>query len=121
MSGEWRDEWDRHATAENDGMDHLPIAWLVERVRRGEYGDYHTIWHALARRASLHEAGWALFAVLERPIDYLHRYHAASALLELLGNTSLPVVALSSGPPEKIAPRLREVAALLEAKIGPRI
>jgi len=118
-TGHWRDEYERHADHEAEAVDTLPIRMLAERIQRGEYGDYYAIWRSLARRASLHEVGWTLFDVLQRPIDYLYRYHCASALLQLLNVQTLQPVHLSSGAPAAIVANLREVEKLLESRIGP--
>ena len=116
----WRDEYDVHADAARRAVDARPVAALIEDVRRGRYGDYYSIWYSIAERASLGNAGWVLFDVLKRNIDYLYRYHCAAALIALLGSAEFEPVQLSGGPAHEMPRHLERLRGLLEACLGPR-
>lgn len=116
----WREIWEEHAEQERAKQDITPVSELLKQVEQGDYGNYYGIWKAIAKRAKLKQAGWILFAVLERDIDYLHRYHCAEALVRLLGRKApFTAVELSADIPERAAniARLRE---LLEQRLGSR-
>lgn len=116
----WHDLWEEHADAERQSQDRRPVSSLLEAVRQRKFGDYYTLWYAIAAKATLVEAGWTLFAVLESPdIDYLHRYHCAAALLQLIGDLRFEQVELSAAR-FPLAENLAEVRRVLEARIGPR-
>src|SRR5262245_31038710 len=115
----WRDAWDRDAERERAAMRGLPVDTLLRRVTTGQFGDYHTIWPAIAERATLPEAGWLLLSVLESGADYTSRYHCAAALLALLHDeTWQPVELAAEWGRSKNLPDVRRA---LEARIGPRI
>lgn len=117
-SNDWRETWDEHADHERDTIDTIPINDLIARVKSGQFGDYYTIWSAIAERAALPEVGWMLFSVLESSAMYLHRYHCAAVLLRLLGERHLQAVDLSAewGRVKNLGP----LASVLEQRIGPR-
>lgn len=116
---QWREAWDSHADDEAARYDKMPVADAIADIRRGRFGDYYTIWRAIARRATLAEVGWELLDVLESDVPYLARYHCAAALLQLLQSAEFEPVALSAkGFP--LARNLNEVRARIEARIGPR-
>ncbi len=92
----WRDRWDEYSKIEREEMESLPPERLLESVERGRYGSYYTIWYVIAERSSLEEAGWLLFQVLKKDINYLYRYHSAAALIELLGDNEFEPVDLSA-------------------------
>ena len=117
-SGDWRDQWEQHGDREREKLDRMSGGELCARVEAGQWGDYYQIWPALATRATLAEAGWILFAVIESASDMLPRYHAATALLELLGESRWTEAELAAEHGrEKHLPQL---AAVLEQRIGPR-
>jgi len=115
----WRDEWESHADAEAAKYEQAPVALLLSDIRHARFGDYYTLWSAVARRASLAEAGWLLLDVLRSDAPYLTRYHCADALLKLLRCDEFEAVALSA---ERfpLARNLAQVRALVEAQIGAR-
>jgi hypothetical protein len=117
-SNDWCTTWDQHADQERDTLSDLPVSDLIARVKSGQFGDYYTIWSTIAGRAQLPEVGWTLFSVLESSVAYLHRYHCATALLRLLGETRLQAVDLSAewGRVKNLGP----LASVLEQQIGPR-
>lgn len=115
----WQDEWERHARGEYDYYNTAPVSDLLERARTGYYGAYYVIWDSIAERSTLQEAGWTLFAVLELDVDYLYRYHAAEALLALMGDETREPVQLSADHEGK-AERLAQLARELTARIGAR-
>ena len=45
---------------------------LLDRVRAGQFKKQFAIWRTLAAKASLPQAGWALFDVLNSDADYLN-------------------------------------------------
>jgi hypothetical protein len=115
----WREEWDSHADDEAARYDKMAVADVIADIRRGRFGNYHTIWPAVARRATLAEVGWELLDVLESDAPYLARYHCAAALLQLLQSAEFEPIALSAkGFP--LARNLNDVRARIEARIGPR-
>jgi len=113
----WRDEWDQAATAETSRYDALPVASLLEDVRAGRLGDYHTIWYAIAARSTLAESGAVLLEVLESAAPYLVRYHAAAALLRLLGERGVEPVELSAAR-FPLAENLARLRAEVARRIG---
>ncbi len=115
--GHWRDEWDCEATAESDRYDTRPLSHLLEDIEHGRYGEYHTIWYALAKRAGAHDAAWVLFRVLRSDAPYLARYHCAAALLQVLRTAAFQPVELSAErfPLEQ---NFAKVRALIEARVG---
>jgi hypothetical protein len=116
MSGEWREQWEWHADQESERYDAMRVPRLVEVIRRGHVGDYHTIWYALARRASLSDAADVLLGVLGSERPYLERYHAAAALLELLQSREFGPEELSAGR-FPLAENLVRVRALVTARL----
>jgi hypothetical protein len=119
MAGDWREQWENAAGEERKRLDGLPVDRLLSDVDQGRYGDYYNIWYSIAGRATLDQGGWILFDVLNRRIDYLFRYHAAAALLQLLGETRLKAVDLSGDRPER-EDNLRRIESRLRQKIGER-
>lgn len=118
-TGDWRDRWDDEATAEAARYDARPVATLLDDVRRERFGEYHTLWYAIARRATPHEAAWTLYDVLGSPAPYLARYHCAAALLRLLSIAEFEPVALSAAS-MPLARNLATVRTRIEAVAGPR-
>ena len=116
----WRDEYDLHADAARRAVDAQPVESLIEQVRGGRYGNYYGIWYSIAQRASLERAGWVLFDVLHRNIDYLYRYHCAAALIALLQTDAFQPVQLSGGAAHDTPRHLDRLRGVLEARLGPR-
>ena len=118
----WKEQYEDAAGDEKKRLSNTEVERLLENVRQGKFGDYHQIWYALAEHATLEQAGWTLYHVLASPIDYLHRYHAATALLKLLEksgvNSGFEPVQLS-GNPIFIRDNLPKVRELLVQKLGP--
>jgi hypothetical protein len=119
MAADWREQWENAAGEDRKRLDELPVDLLLADVDAGRYGDYYNIWYSIAGRATLDQGGWILFDVLNRRIDYLFRYHAAAALLQLLGETRLKAVDLSGDRPER-EDNLRLIESRLRQKIGER-
>ncbi len=82
---DFQKHWEAGARAELESYTAMPVAELLTRIEEGRLGHYYMIWPALADRATLHEAGWILFRLLESDLDYFNRYHCAAALLRLAG------------------------------------
>jgi hypothetical protein len=116
--GEWKQKWEAYASEELRRMQGQPVESLLAAIRRHAFGEYHTIGRAVAERATLAEAGWTLYDVLESQVDYLPRYHCAAALLRLLNEQTLAAVDLSGGE-FRTCQNLPLVRAQLEARIGP--
>jgi len=117
-ANDWRATWDQHADHERDTLHDLPLRELIARVQSGQFGDYDTIWSAIVDRAQLPEVGWTLFAVLESSVAYLHRYHCATVLLRLLGETRLQAVDVATEWGR--VKNLGSLAHVLVQRIGPR-
>lgn len=115
----WQDQWEDAAAQERASYAEMPVARMLERVGKGLYGSYSQVWMAIAERAELSEAGWVLFDVLERDIDYLHRMPCAEALLALMGTDEFQPADLG-GTHEKVAANLTGLRTILERQIGPR-
>lgn len=116
MTKTWQDHWDEAADDEYRSMEERPLSELLADAGSGRFGSYYTIWRVIGRKAALAEAGWVLFAVLEGEADYLHRYHCAGALLELLRNIGMEPVDLSADHKAK-----RENLARLRRQLVSRI
>ena len=117
----WKEQYEDAGTAEKERYVQTSVEHLLQAVQRGQFGDYHQIWYALAENATLEQAGWTLYHVLASPIDYLHRYHAAAALIQLLGKAGVssgfePVQL--SGNPIFIRDNLPKVREMLVQKLG---
>lgn len=91
----WREMWDIYAEKERENYREEELSSLLKKVQKGMYGRYYTIWYVISERASAEQAAEVLFHVLEKKIDYLYRYHAAAALLKLLGISHIKPVDLS--------------------------
>ena len=115
----WQDQWEDAAARERASYEEMPVALLLERVRKGLYGSYSQIWAVIAERAELSEAGWPLFDVLKRDIDYLYRMPCADALLSLMVCDEFQPADLG-GTHDQVADNLSDVRSMLEEQIGPR-
>jgi hypothetical protein len=115
----WQDHWEEFTAAERAACDKACLEVLLGDVCGGQFGRYHQIWPAIAARASLEQAGWTLYEVLGRDIDYLHRYHCADALLALIGDAPLKAVDLAGGH-AGVSNNLETLEALLTSRIGDR-
>ena len=102
---------------EREEMESLPLERLLEDVSKGRYGKYYNIWCVIAEHSSLEEAGWVLFQVLKKDIDYLYRYHCAAALIELLGVDEFEPVDLSADL-EKTRDNIDRLKMILVELIG---
>lgn len=118
MTGDWRDQWDDAASAEAARYDTQPINSLLDDVQGGRHGEYHTLWYAIARRATPAQAAWPLYDVLISDAPYLARYHCAAALLQLVPVAGLEAVSLSAAS-MPVAGNLAMLRARLEAVAGP--
>lgn len=105
------------AEKERSGYDREPLGVLLERVRSRRLGGHHQLWYAIAARASIRDAGWLLFDFVSGEHEYLDRYHAAAALLTLLGRADVDAADLTVAhrSPET---HLGEVRAELERRLG---
>jgi hypothetical protein len=115
---EFQAHWEREAASEYDGYLAQPAAALVAEVRARRYGEYYQLWRAVAARATLDQAGNLLLEVLRRNEPYLVRYHAASALLALLGTKEFDPVELSAEARPEIAANLEAVETLLRRRLA---
>ena len=100
---EFQADWERAAAAEYDAYMRRSAEGLVADARAGQYGECYQLWRAIAARASLPLAGQVLLEILRRPEPYLVRYHAANALLALLGTTELAPADLAADRPDRQA------------------
>lgn len=106
-------DWEREAHAEYEACLRRPPEGLVSDAELGRYGEYYQLWRAIAARATLASAGRVLFDVLHRDDPYLVRYHAAKALLSLLGTTEFEPVDLSGSRAQRAA-NLERVGEMLQ-------
>lgn len=112
-------DWEQAAHAEYDLYLALPSAGLIGQARDRRYGECYQLWRAIAAKATLTEAGWVLLDVVRRDSEeYLVRYHAAAALLALLGTSIFEPVDLSADRPQRVA-NLDRVEEMLRERIGP--
>jgi hypothetical protein len=113
----WQESWDDGSRGERGMLDRRPVEQLLADVEDGHYGQYYGIWYSIAERATLEQAGLILFEVLCRGGDYLNRYHCATALLRLLGDSTRTAPQLCLEHPG----RLDELVSLereLRARLG---
>ena len=110
--------WENAADAELESYLRRSAAGLIAEARAGRYGDYYQLWRAIAARATLPLAGPVLLKVLWSDADYLVRYHAASALLSLLGRTDLEAVDLAANRAGQDA-RLAAVEQMVRERCEP--
>ncbi len=111
----WKEKWEAYAALEREKYRETPVRELLELIRNGSFGRYYTIWYALAEKATAEEAAFPLYEVLMGGEDYLHRYHAAAALLKLSGITGFKPVDLS-GTHAEVRANLAELRDLLRRK-----
>ncbi|NJN45034.1 MAG: hypothetical protein HC806_10155 [Anaerolineae bacterium] len=114
---DWKEKYEDAATDEKEQFSKANIEKLLQDIRKGEFGEFHTIWPAIAENATLEQAGWTLFRVLVSDAEYLPRYHAAAALLKLMQVTTFEAVNLSAVRPE-LQTNLETVREMLVQKIG---
>ena len=109
--------WEREAGEEYDAYMRRPAAELIADARAGRFGRYYQLWRAIADRTGLSESGWVLMDILRRENAYLVRYHAAAALLALLGTDEFEPADLTAGHPGEAA-RVEAAERLLEKHLG---
>jgi hypothetical protein len=118
--GDWREQWDAHASGESKKYLEMPLDELVNKFRTGKLGDYQTIWNVIGKRAAFQDIGWELYDFLRSDHEYLDRYHCADTLLKLMQSDAFTPVELSAKHGDNLEKNLRELETLLEQKIGPR-
>jgi hypothetical protein len=96
-------DWERSAGAEYEAYLRRSAAGLIADARAGRYGEYYQLWRAIAAKATLSLAGTVLLDVLHRDDPYLVRYHAAKALLTLLGTEQFQPVDLAGNRADRAA------------------
>ena len=92
----WKTLWEEYSETEKRTFDAKPVEELLNYVEVGHYGAYYRIWYSIAERATLSQAGISLLKILHLDIEYLFRYHCASALLDLMDETVIKPVDLSA-------------------------
>lgn len=101
---EFQKDWEEAAGAEYDWYLSLPPDELLWAVKDRAYGECYQLWRAIATVATLVDAGPVLLEVTRRDSEeYLIRYHAASALLTLLGTSDFEAVHLAKESPQRAA------------------
>jgi hypothetical protein len=110
----WQEMWEEFALLERNKYEAMETESLLADVSAGIWGNYYTIWYVTAEKASASEAAPVLLKVLRTDSDYLYRYHAASALLQLTGLHHFNAVDLSGDHPEMEA-NINEMESLLRA------
>jgi hypothetical protein len=114
---EFQARWERGAGAEYDAFMRRSAAELVADARAGRHGEYYQLWRAIAAQTTLPQSGLVLLDVLRRDFTYLVRYHAAAALLALLGTTEFDPVDLTAGRPGEAA-ALDALERLLQERLN---
>jgi len=114
---EFQAHWERGAGAEYDAYMRRSAAELIADARAGRHGEYYQLWPAIAAQTTLPQSGPVLLEVLRRGSTYLVRYHAAVALLTLLGTTEFDPVDLTAGRPGEAA-RLDALERLLQERLN---
>lgn len=117
---DWREKWEVAAGDEQSEYDSISLEQLIERIENGWFGNYYALWRTVEARATLELVGWLLFDVLESKASYLHRYHCARALLNLMGETRFDPVHLSGNNP-KLQQNLLVIEKELIKRLGPRV
>ena len=113
---DFQEDWERQAGVEYAAYLSRSAAGLIADARAGRYGECYQLWRAIAARATMLLAGRVLLEVLHRDDPYLVRYHAANALLALLGTTELTPVDLAGNRPSRAA-NLETVGRMLQERI----
>lgn len=93
---DWRSQYEDAATAEQGRLSRATDAELLELIRRRKLGGYFAVWHILGERSPTPRTCWALYDVLLSDMEYLDRYHCATALLKLLRCGEFEAVDLSA-------------------------
>jgi hypothetical protein len=116
---EFQEDWERAAGEEYDRYLAMPSTALIWEVRDRRYGECYQLWRAISAVSTLADAGRALLDVVRRDSEeYLVRYHAAAALLALLGTSIFEPVDLSGDRPQRAA-NIAAVEEMLRERIGP--
>jgi hypothetical protein len=110
---DFQEQCERDAGAEYNDYMRRSAAGLIADAKAGRYGELYQLWRAIAARATLPLAGRVLLEVLHRDDPYLVRYHAAEALLALLGTTELEPIDLAESRADRAA-NLETVGRMLE-------
>lgn len=107
---EFQERWELEAGKEADACHALGPDELARRVQRGDYGQYFTIWRAVAEKCELAAVQDAMLDLLKSDSDYLLRYHCAEALISLSGGSGagFEPVELSGREKFDVDRRLRE-------------
>lgn len=108
----WQEMWEEYALLERKRYEAMDTDSLLSDVSAGLWGSYYTIWYVTADRVPASEAAPVLLKVLRTDSDYLFRYHAASALLQVTGIHKFTAVDLSGDQPE-MAANINEIETLL--------
>ncbi len=116
-SNDWRDKWEQDATAERRRQDKTPVAQLLADIQHKKFGEHYGIWYSVGERATLQQAGWILFNILQSDVDYLHRYHCAAALIKLAWLKQFEPVQLSGGN-HPYRENLQRVEEILKEQLG---
>ena len=82
---EFQESWEIEAGKESDSYMALSTADLIRQIHHGEYGQYFTIWRAVAAKCDLSAVVDKMLEILKSDLDYLIRYHCAEALISLSG------------------------------------
>jgi hypothetical protein len=82
---EFQERWEIEAGKESDSYMALSTADLTHRIQHGEYGQYFTIWPAVAAKCDLSAVVDKMLEILRSDLDYLIRYNCAEALISMSG------------------------------------
>ncbi len=118
----FQEEYEAESDRAFAALSAVPIQTLLDRVREADFGKSYSLWHVIGAKATLPQAGWILFDVLNSPADYLNRYHCAAALIKISGPllAEFTPVTLTVEKLHPMRENLAKVQAKLLATIGPR-
>jgi hypothetical protein len=113
---EFQERWEIEAGKEYDHYMTLEAGDLASHVQLGEFGQYFSIWRAVAARCRLADVQDAMMRILRSDMDYLIRYHCAEALISLSGaySNGFRAVQLSGREKYEVDRHLAEFALFLE-------
>jgi hypothetical protein len=114
---EFQEDWQQAADAEYALYVAEDSDVLIRQVKDRRYGECYQLWRAIPVVATLQDAGSVLIEVLRRDSEeYLIRYHAAAALLKLIGTSTFEPADLSAEHPQRAA-NLDTVEELLRERL----
>lgn len=116
---DWKADYEDAADREAARFSRLPLHDLLQEIRAGRTGEYHTIWGVVASRGTASQVAWPLYDVLLAERPYLDRYHCAVALLRVIACTEFEAVGLTANWPTR-AHNLSRLHDVIARSVGAR-